>query len=134
MKPINPPTVQANKQSFSYKDRLYSFRYAYRGISFMLRTQHNAWIHLVLTITVCLSGWWLEVSATDWRWLIIAIVAVWAAEAINTAIENLCDVVSPKFHPGVAKAKDVAAGAVLICAIGAAIIGLLTFWSYLRIS
>ncbi len=118
-------------EPFSLAGRARSFRYAATGIGFMLRTQHNAWVHLASTIAVGLVGAWLKVSAADWRWLTAAVVLVWVAEAMNTAFEHLCDVVSPGFHPSVEKAKDIAAGAVLICAGGAAVLGALTFWPYL---
>jgi diacylglycerol kinase (ATP) len=117
-------------ETFSIADRLKSFRYAASGIVFMLRTQHNAWIHLTITIAVCLAGWWLKLSAADWRWLTVAIVLVWVAETMNTAFEFVCDVVSPEFHGSVERAKDIAAGAVLICAGGAVVLGLLTFAPY----
>ena len=117
---------------FSLADRARSFRYAFSGIGYMLRSQHNAWVHLAITVAVCLAGWWFGVSAADWRWLIVAIVLVWVAETVNTAFEYLCDVVSPEFHVSVARAKDIAAGAVLICAGGAALIGISTFWPYVR--
>jgi diacylglycerol kinase (ATP) len=112
---------------FDLKDRLKSFSYAFDGIAFMLRTQHNAWIHLGVTILVCAAGAVLSLSAGEWRWLVVAIVMVWIAETTNTAFEHLCDLVSPEFHPSVQKAKDIAAGAVLIAAIGAAVIGLSIF-------
>jgi diacylglycerol kinase (ATP) len=79
-----------------------------------------------------LLGWRLHVSATDWRWLVLAIVLVWAAEAMNTAFECLCDVVSPEFSTMVRNAKDIGAGAVLICALGSAVLGVLVFLPYLR--
>ena len=96
----------------------------------MLRTQHNAWLHLGATLAVCSCGWGLRVSAADWRWLIAAITLVWAAEALNTAIEVVCDVISPGYHPAIGTAKDIAAGAVLLCAIGAFLIGGLTLAPY----
>src|SRR5262245_1861474 len=126
-----PVGKQIRSQAFSLADRLQSFRYAATGIAFMLRYQHNAWIHLAITVAVCLTAWWLKVSAADWRWLVVAIVLVWVAEAMNTAFEYACDVISPEFHVSVEKAKDIAAGAVLICSAGAAVLGLLTFWPYL---
>jgi diacylglycerol kinase len=98
----------------------------------MLKSQHNAWIHLVATLLVICLGFYLKVNGEDWRWLIIAIVLVWMAEAFNTAMEYLCDVVSPDYSEAVKHTKDIAAGAVLICAFGAALIGLLTFWPYLK--
>ena len=123
--------ARARSETFSIVDRLQSFRYAAGGIGFMLRTQHNAWIHLTITIAVCLTAWWLGLTAADWRWLTVAIVLVWVAETMNTAFEFVCDVISPEFHVSVAKAKDIAAGAVLICSAGAVVLGLSTFWPYL---
>ena len=114
--------------------RLRSFRFAFAGIVFMLRTQHNAWIHLGITVLVCTAGVVFSISAADWRWLIVAIALVWIAETVNTAFEHLCDVVSPQFHASVQKAKDIAAGAVLICAVAVAILGVMIFVPYLGFS
>lgn len=111
--------------------RIASLRYAFAGFAFALRTQHNAWIHFSLTIAVCLLAVVLRVSAEDWRWLVVAIVLVWLAELVNTAFEYLCDLVSPGYDERVRRAKDIAAGAVLVCALGAATIGSLVFWPYL---
>ncbi len=115
---------------FSVIVRIGSFRHALAGLWVMLRTQHNAWLHLAATTLVCAAGLGLKISAADWRWLVAVIVLVWAAEAVNTAFEHLCDVVSPEFHHGVQKSKDIAAGAVLICALGALCIGAITLWPY----
>jgi diacylglycerol kinase (ATP) len=93
----------------------------------MLRSQHNAWIHAVATLVVLGAGLLARVSVLEWCVLILALVAVWTAECLNTALEFLCDVASPDFHPLVEKAKDVAAGAVLICAAGATATGILIF-------
>jgi diacylglycerol kinase (ATP) len=117
-------------QLFSIKKRLKSFSYALDGLRFMLKTQHNAWIHLVITSLVVMLGIIKNIHANDWRWLVSSIALVWFAETINTAFEFVCDVVSPEWCHFVQKAKDIAAGAVLICAIGAAIIGFLTFLPY----
>jgi diacylglycerol kinase (ATP) len=117
--------------TFSLADRARSFRYAFAGLAYMLRSQHNAWLHLTITVLVCLAGWWFGLNAADWRWIVAAIALVWVAETNNTAFEYVCDVVSPEFHVSVAKAKDIAAGAVLICAGGSALIGILTFWPYI---
>jgi diacylglycerol kinase (ATP) len=97
----------------------------------MLRCQHNAWIHAGATVLVIAAALILHVSMGDWCWIILAISIVWTAEALNTAFEFLADVASPAFHPLVRDAKNVAAGAVLITAIAAAIIGALIFWPYL---
>jgi diacylglycerol kinase (ATP) len=116
---------------FSIVERLKSVSFALAGIGVMLRTQHNAWIHLAATIVVVGAGLWFNVAREEWIWLVLAMIAVWTAEALNTAFELLCDVASPEFHPLVKQAKDVAAAAVLIAAIGATIIGLLVFVPHL---
>ena len=112
-------------RAFSVAARLRSFAYAGRGIRTMLASQHNARIHALATFLVVTLGLLLRIPRVEWLALILAVVSVWTAEAINTAFEFLCDVASPEFHPLVEKAKDVAAGAVLICAIGAAATGCL---------
>ena len=117
---------------FSFAARLKSFHYAFAGLWLMLKTQHNAWIHLANTIIVIAAGFYFQVSAADWRWLTVAVLLVWVAEALNTAFEHLCDVVSPDFHHAVQKSKDIAAGAVLLCTVGAMVIGTVTFWPYLQ--
>jgi diacylglycerol kinase (ATP) len=93
----------------------------------MLRTQHNAWVHALATLAAVSAGLALRISPGEWLAIILAVIVVWTAEALNTAFESLCDVASPEFHPMVERAKDVAAGAVLISAIGAVAIGLLIF-------
>jgi diacylglycerol kinase (ATP) len=92
----------------------------------MLRSQHNAWIHAAATAAVVALGLALGLEAPEWCRLVLAIMAVWTAEAANTAIELLGDAVSPEFHPLVGRAKDAAAGAVLISAAGSVVIGVLT--------
>ncbi len=115
------------KHRFTFKGRIRSIGYACEGIWLMLRTQHNAWVHLALTIAVVAVGLFFQINALEWALLTVAIMSVWMAESLNTAFEFLCDVSSPNFHPIVKKAKDVSAGAVLICAAGSIVIGLLVF-------
>lgn len=110
---------------FQITGRIRSFRYAFAGLWTMLRSQHNAWIHAAATGAVAVAGACFRISLGEWCWLVLAVMAVWTAEALNTAFELLADVASPAFHPLVKQAKDVAAGAVLIAAIGSAVIGLL---------
>lgn len=93
----------------------------------MLRTQHNAWVHLAATVVTLTAGWAVQLTAGEWCWIVLAMSSVWTAEAMNTAFEFLCDATTRDFHPLVGKAKDVAAGAVLLTAIGAATIGLIVF-------
>ncbi len=127
---MNPPSPKSSP-SFSLLARGKSFNYAMQGIVFMLKTQHNAWIHFIATLAVTGLGYYFHINAEDWRWLIVAIIMVWVAETFNTAIEYVCDVVSPNHSDAVKYAKDIAAGAVLICAFGAVLIGFLTFFPYL---
>jgi diacylglycerol kinase (ATP) len=111
--------------AFSLMSRAHSFRNAGRGIAMLLAGQHNAWIHAVGTAAVIALGLYLGVSLLDWCALILAMVAVWTAECLNTAIEVLADAVSSDWDPLIGQAKDVAAGGVLIAAIGAGVIGLI---------
>ncbi len=111
--------------------RVRSFQCAIKGIAIMLATQHNAWIHAVATICVVATGFFFGFSKSEWCWIVLAIIAVWTAEALNTAFEFLADIASPDFHPLTGKAKDVAAGAVLISVIGSVIIGLFIIGPYL---
>ena len=97
----------------------------------MFRTQHNAWVHAVATVAVIITGAFFRISPAEWCWLILAVMAVWTAEALNTALELLADAASPQFHPLVGQAKDVAAGAVLISAVGSVAIGTLVFGPHL---
>ena len=110
--------------------RLQKFRHALSGVSLVLRTQPNAWIHAGATVVVVAMGIGFEVTAFEWTCLVLATMAVWTAEGINTALELLGDALSPDFHPLVGKAKDVAAGAVLMAAVGAAVVGLLILGPY----
>ena len=91
----------------------------------MLKSQHNAWIHGAATVLVTAGGLFLGISTQDWCWIVLAIVGVWTAEALNTALEFLTDVAPPEFHALAGKAKDVAAGAVLLSAIGSIVTGVL---------
>lgn len=115
----------------SYYSRLSSFRYAIEGLSFTIRNEPNMRIHLVAAIAASIMGVMFEISMQDWRWLILAIGLVMAAEALNTAIEQCCNAISHEHHPIIKTAKDVAAGGVLICAISALLIGLTIFTPYL---
>jgi len=120
-----------NAGPLTLSGRIQSFRYAARGIRLMLRSQHNAWLHAIASCGVLIVGGLCILSAAEWCWIILSIMAVWTAEALNTALELLADVASPDFHPLVGQAKDVAAGGVLLSAMGAAIIGLLIITPHL---
>ncbi len=98
----------------------------------MLASQHNAWIHAAATGMAVSLGLLAELGRFEWLALVVAIVSVWTAEALNTAFELLCDVACPEFHPLVARAKDVAAAAVLICALGAVVTAAIVFAPWIR--
>ena len=112
---------------FNFTDRARSFQYAGRGIWLMLRSQHNAWIHAIATVAVIIAGSVLGISRVEWGMVVMACAAVWIAEALNTAIEALADATTKELHPMIGRAKDIAAGAVLIAAVAAVLIGALVF-------
>jgi diacylglycerol kinase (ATP) len=118
------------RPGFSIVARIRSFRYAARGLHFLLRSEHNAWLHLAATGAVIGAGLTLEIDTADWRWIAVALLWVWSAEAFNTSIEQICNMVSPKSDERVRIVKDVAAGAVLVSATGAALIGVFTLGPY----
>jgi diacylglycerol kinase (ATP) len=118
----------SEKNTLTFSGRVRSIRFALRGIRIMVASQHNAWIHAAATVGVVAAGVFVGLTWSEWCWIVLAIVSVWTAEALNTAFEFLTDVASPTFHPIAGQAKDVAAGAVLLAAIGAVIIGTLVFW------
>ena len=107
--------------------RWLSIRHAARGVAVVFRTQHNAWLHAIATGVVLAAGIFVGLSRLEWCAIVLAMMAVWTAEALNTAIELVVDLASPDVHPLAGRVKDVAAGAVLIAACGALVVGILVF-------
>jgi len=105
--------------------RIAAFGHAFRGWLHVLKTQHNAWIHLVFASVVILAGLWLQLKPFDWAIIVLTIAMVFTAEFINTAIEAVVDLASPVHHPLAKVGKDVGAGAVLVSALAGIVIGLL---------
>ncbi len=105
--------------------RLASFRHAFSGWWYVIRTQRNAWIHAVLSTAVVLLGLWLRLDRRDWALIFLTIAVVWISEFVNTALEAVVDLASPGIHPLAKVGKDVGAAAVLIAAITAVLVGLL---------
>lgn len=103
--------------------RLRSFKYAWQGLKDLWRTQPNMRLHVIAALLAIVFGWWLGINPTEWALIIVCISGVLAAEAFNTAIEYLTDLVSPDYHPLAGKVKDVSAAAVLLVATGSLIIG-----------
>lgn len=100
------------------------FGYAFHGLWYALRTQRNARVHLVVAILVTIAGLLLRVSALEFAILAIVIAGVFIAEMFNTVIETCVDLAQPEYHPLAKIAKDVAAGAVLLSALLAVVVGL----------
>jgi diacylglycerol kinase (ATP) len=120
------------EKRFTWSGRLHSFGPAWRGLCLTFRSQHNAWIHATATAVVIPACWVLRLSRLEGCAVVLCCVAVWTAEAMNTALEMLADAVKPERHPLVGKAKDAAAGAVLVAALGSAGVALLVFGPHLR--
>ncbi len=102
--------------------RVLSFRAAWQGVLYTLRTQPNAWIELSALAVVCVAGWWFGISALEWGLLGLTVAMVLALEAVNTAVEAVVDLVSPQIHPLAKIAKDTAAGAMLFAVAGSVIV------------
>ena len=114
------------KHKFSLRERFGSFVFAGRGLK-LLFLEHNTWIHLIATLCVVVVGCWVSLSAIQWAICAILIGGVWVTEALNTAIERICDHVTPEIHPAIGRIKDIAAAAVLLSAITAVVAGLCIF-------
>ena len=112
---------------FTFRKRIKSFQYAFNGIKLLITKEHNAWIHCFAAICVLIAGALLGLSRMEWVAVVIVIGAVLAAEAVNSSIEALADLVSPEYNEAIKRTKDLAAGAVLLMAIAAAIVGLIIF-------
>jgi diacylglycerol kinase (ATP) len=119
--------INANKNVFSTQKRLRSFVYAFRGILYLLRSQHNAWIHAGFAFMAIVLGVCFSINRLEWFAIIICIGLVLAAEGFNTAIELLCDARFTDYDKRAELIKDTAAGAVLIVSIAAAVIGTIIF-------
>ena len=116
--------------------RALSFRHAFRGWWYVIRTQKNAWIHAVVTILVILLGLFLKLPVRDWAVLFVTISTVWTAEFLNSALEAVVDLASPDQNPLAKVGKDVGAAAVLIAALASVVVGLMIMgpplWLYLQ--
>jgi diacylglycerol kinase len=113
---------------FSWKARGRSFGYAWRGVVAFFRTEHNAYLHLASAIFVLLVSLYLAVSMMEAVVLIFSVCLVWITEMLNTAIEKTVDLISEEHNPRIAFIKDVAAGAVLVSAAAAVVMGAIIFY------
>ena len=119
------------EEKFSIRKRFKSFTYAFNGLRVLLREEHNSRIHLFATICVVVAGILFRLSLLEWVAVTFAVGIVFGAEIFNSAIEDLSDVVCPERDERIKKVKDLAAAGVLVCAITAAVIGLLIFVPHL---
>ena len=110
-----------------WRRRVASFGHAGRGVWAALRSEVHLRFHAAATAAVVGLGLYCHLARLEWALLALAVAGVWTAELLNTAIEALTDLASPAFHPLAGKAKDVAAGAVLLAAVGALAVGALVF-------
>jgi diacylglycerol kinase (ATP) len=108
-----------------------SFKHAFDGLIHTIKTQPNLRIHLTIAALVLLTAAFLGVTRVEWLLLLFTIMWVLVSEMINTVVEAMCDLISEEFHRPIKIAKDVAAGMVLVGAIGAVIVGLTIFIPYL---
>jgi diacylglycerol kinase len=120
-----------------FNSRLKAFGYAFSGWWFVIRTQRNAWIHMVVSIAVILMSFFLRINASSWALILLAIAMVWIAEFLNTALEAVVDLASNHQQHELARVgKDVGAAAVLIAAVTSIIIGILVLgpplWSIIK--
>ena len=116
---------------YDYKKQLRSFGYAWQGIRGCIGKEQNLSFHLITSLAVIIAGIGFDISRNEWIAVILCIGLVIAAELFNTAIERLVDFVSPQRHPIAGQVKDIAAGAVLVCALAAIAVGLIIFVPYL---
>lgn len=132
--PPVPPMQNQGKSEWAKFIR--GFTYAFSGLWYALRTQRNARVHLTIALLAVIAGIFLRISPIEFAIIFVAIAGVFISEMFNTVMELCVDLASPEYHPLAKIAKDVAAGAVLLNAILAVIIGLFIFgphlWELLR--
>jgi diacylglycerol kinase (ATP) len=113
------------------KEFLRSFVYAVQGIWSGIRDQRNLKFQLAVAVVVVIAGFYLSITAIEWCIILICIALVIGLELVNTALENLVDLVTLERNPLAGKIKDIAAAAVLITSVISLIIGLIVFRKYL---
>lgn len=118
-------------KKFSFIQRKRSFENAIRGLYLFIRSTHSAWIHTVMFILAVSLGLFFNIKQTEWLFIFIVSGMVFISEAFNTAIEIDIDLTSPNYHPYARDTKDVAAGAVLMSAVSAVIVGMIIFIPYI---
>ena len=131
VEPWQPAPDRLRPPDGLWRRRVASFGHAGRGVWRALRSEVHLRFHAVATVVVAGLGLYCHLGRLEWALVALAAAGVWTAELLNTAIEALTDLVSPDFHPLAGKAKDIAAGAVLLAAAGALVVGVLVFGPHL---
>ncbi|MBO4740574.1 MAG: diacylglycerol kinase family protein [Bacteroidales bacterium] len=116
-----------NNEKFSVRKRIKSFSYAFAGLRVLFREEHNAWIHAVAAVLAVAMGFLFRISPMEWIAVVIVIGMVFAAEIINSSIERTSDFVKAERDDRKRDIKDLGAAAVLVCAIAAAVVGIIIF-------
>ena len=115
------------REKFSITKRLHSFRYAFAGLGVLLREEHNSWIHTLAAVLVVIAGFVFHIRPWEWIAIVIVIGMVFAAEIINSSLERTADFVKAERDDRKRDIKDLGAAAVLVCAISAAVVGMIVF-------
>lgn len=135
---VKQTSATSPMNKFNVAARLKSFKYAFAGIVYVLKTQHNFWIHISLGTFAIILGLFLNLTSTEWCLVIFAIGFVVVAEAFNTAFEALTDLVSPQYNEKAKVVKDVSAAAVLLSTITSFTVGSIVFlpkaWSWVAMT
>jgi diacylglycerol kinase len=126
--------LNQKKKKFSWAKRMHSFSYAFNGFKILFREEHNSWIHIAAALAVNVLGLWLQLTAIEWIVIWLCIGLVFLTELINTALENLCDHISPEKNEAIGKVKDLAAAAVLVTAMTSVIVASFVFFSRIPVA
>ena len=110
-----------------FRRRIQSFKPAIEGVIFVLKSQQNTWFHAMISMFAIGLSFWLDIERIDWAIILLTMGMVWMAEFLNTALEAVVDLASPKFHPLAKIGKDIGAAAVLISSLAALLVGLIIF-------
>ena len=119
--------MHTDKNTFSVRKRINSANHAFRGVMLVFQTSHNMWGHVFVSLLAVYLGFILNISNTEWLFLIFSIFLVFISEIFNSALEIDIDLTSPEYHPYARDTKDVAAGAVLLAVILSIIVALFIF-------
>jgi diacylglycerol kinase len=135
--PTSPPNMQSATDKSARARFLGGFAFAFAGLSYCFRTQINFRVHTAISILVIILGVVLGLSWVEWALLATVIIVVMTAEMVNTMVESLVDLVTQDYHPLAGMAKDIAAGVVLLTAVGAVVVGIFLFlpkiWALLHL-